>query len=334
VGLESQYADKGSGNAVGTTGQDDLVKTPQNVSLGTTGAQYGITSSNYTAVITEEGATVRQLRFRARDLIVGFTAEEEVPDYRGALVAPWPNRIAGGRYTYEGRQLQLPVNEPKRDAALHGLVCEQPWTLVSSEPSGIRLRHAIRPSAGYPFSVLLEVTYRLDDAGFHTEVSATNTGDHTAPYGICPHPYLMAGKSALDSWRLELAADTFLEVTPDRLQPLGRRPVNDGPFDFRRSRELGDVQIDHAFTDIERDPQGNATVRLTDAGGTGVGIRWDRSCDWVQIHTADHPDSERHRLGLAVEPMSCPPDAFNSGEDVVHLPAGATHIASWSIFAI
>lgn len=334
MGLEGQYADKGSGNAVGTTGQDDLVKTPQNVSIGATGVQYEISAADYTAVITEQGATVRQLRFRGRDLIVGFTVDEPVPDYRGALVAPWPNRIAGGRYTYEGRQLQLPVNEPKRDAALHGLVCEQPWTLVLSEPSGIRLRHAIRPSAGYPFSVLLDVTYRVDDVGFHTGVSATNTGDHTAPYGICPHPYLVAGKSALNSWSLELPADTFLEVTPDRLLPLGRRPAADGPFDFREARTLGGVEIDHPFTDLVRDPQGNATVRLTDPGGSGVGIRWDRSCDWVQVHTADHVVAERHRLGLAVEPMSCPPDAFNSGEDVVHLLPGATHIANWTIFAI
>jgi aldose 1-epimerase len=265
---------------------------------------------------------------------VGFTAEEKVPDYRGALVAPWPNRIADGRYTYEGRELRVPVNEAKRDAALHGLVCEQLWTLVSSEPSDLRLRHQIRPSAGYPFSVLLDVTYRLDDGGFHTGVTATNTGDHTAPYGICPHPYLMAGKSALNSWSLELPAETFLEVTPDRLLPLGRQRVDGGPFDFRRTRELGGVRIDHAFTDIVRDPQGIATVRLTDPHGTGVGMRWDQACAWVQVHTADHPDAKRHRLGLAVEPMSCPPDAFNSGEDVVHLRPGATHTASWTIFAI
>jgi aldose 1-epimerase len=310
------------------------VKTSQEVGIGATGAQYAIASAAYTAVITELGATIRQLRFHGRDLTVGFTAEEEVPDYRGALVAPWPNRIADGRYSYEGQELRVPINEPKRDAALHGLVCDQPWALVSRQPSEVRLQHRIRPSPGYPFALLLDVTYSLDADGFHTEVSATNIGDFTAPYGVCPHPYLAAAGSALNSWRLELPADNFLEVTPDRLLPLRRQWVDDGPFDFRQARELGDVQIDHAFTGLVRDSKGIATVRLTDVGGTGVGIRWDKACSWVQIHTADHPDPARHRLGLAVEPMTCPPDAFNSGEDVVHLRPGGTHVANWTIFAI
>jgi aldose 1-epimerase len=54
----------------------------------------------------------------------------------------------------------------------------------------------------------------------------------------------------------------------------------------------------------------------------------------VQVHTGDRPEPADHRRGLAVEPMTCPPDAFTSGVDLVHLGPGESHEASWSIAAI
>ncbi|HWU31187.1 MAG TPA: galactose mutarotase, partial [Microbacterium sp.] len=61
---------------------------------------------------------------------------------------------------------------------------------------------------------------------------------------------------------------------------------------------------------------------------------WDAGCPWVQVHTADLPDPAASRRGLAVEPMTCPPDAFNSGTDLIVLEPGAAHTAGWSIRAL
>lgn len=296
--------------------------------------EHVISSSGYTAIIRENGAAVRSLTFNGRDLIVPFAQGESMPDYRGALVAPWPNRITDGRYRFGGVDLELPVNEPAREAALHGLVSHSSWTLLYHEGASLCLRHHLRPSRGYPFSLLLHVTYRLDDTGFHTSIVATNTGSHAAPYGVCPHPYLVAGPSPLDSWTLELNAGSFLEVTPDRLLPIRRAAVAGSPFDFRTPRPLGDVRIDNAFTDLEFASDGNAHLRLTDPTGTGVAMSWDAACPWIQLHTADHHQPARHRIGLAAEPMTCPPNAFNSEEDLVQLQPDDVHEASWSIHGI
>ncbi|MDQ0690620.1 hypothetical protein [Arthrobacter sp. W4I7] len=139
--------------------------------------------------------------------------------------------------------------------------------------------------------------------GLLSTVRAANVGTVTAPYGVRPYPYLVAGTSILDDWTLELPAAEFLEVTTDRLLPVGLRSVDRYEFGFRSPRRLGPVRIDHAFTGLARGSDGRARVRVQDPSGTGVELEWGAEWPWVQIHTADKPVGP-DRLGLAVEPMT------------------------------
>jgi aldose 1-epimerase len=181
------------------------------------------------------------------------------------------------------------------------------------------------------------VTFSLDEDGLHTTVTGTNTGPTAAPWGTGPHPYLVAGGGRVDEWTLTLPADQVLTVTEDRLIPTGLADVateSDGVWDFRTARIIGDTFIDHAFTGLARTADGQTSVRLTAPEGTGVEMVWGADCPWVQIHTADQPVPELNRLGLAVEPMTCPPDAYNSGTDLIVLEPGASASASWTIRAV
>jgi aldose 1-epimerase len=276
---------------------------------------------------------VRVLQHRGRDLIVPFPAGGPNPDYRGVVVAPWPNRIPDGQYSFDGVDYQLPVNEAGRQSALHGFTPELDWKLESRTEFTLDLSCSIEPTPGYPFALSVTAHYRLGGDGLHTAVTAANVGERAAPYGVCPHPYLLAGPAALDEWSLEVPAGTFLEVTARRLLPLATRPVAGHEYDFREGRVVGSTAIDHAFTDIAFDGEGEARVVVRDPCGTGVGMAWDRSCGWVQLYTGDTKPPLPNRLGLAVEPMTCPPDAFNAGTDLVRLEPGASHGSAWRIFA-
>lgn len=295
--------------------------------------EFTLSAGGYTAVVTARAAALRVLRFDGRDLIVPFPAGGPIPDYRGIIAAPWPNRIADGKYTFDGVTHQLPVNEPERQTSLHGLAFPLDWTLKEHDAGSLTLTCMVGPSAGYPFALELSARYVLDESGLHTSVTAVNAADVAAPYGVCPHPYLVAGSSPLDKWVLDFAADSFLEVTPDRLLPLGLKSVEGHAFDFRQARAIGSAEIDHAFTGLTFD-DGLARLSVRDPAGTGVGMSWDESCQWLQIHTADKPAPIPSRIGLAVEPMTCPPDAFNSGTNLIRLEPGAEHTAQWSIYAL
>ncbi|WP_309103942.1 aldose 1-epimerase family protein [Microbacterium sp.] len=293
-----------------------------------------ITGHGYEAVIASVGASLRSLRFEGRDLVVPFDADEVRPNYRGTTLAPWPNRIVDGRYRFGGVEHQLPLTEPERGHALHGLLAWADFTESLLVDDRVVLSAIIEPQTGYPFRVEVETEYRIDADGLHQTVTARNLGADAAPWGTGPHPYLVAGPGRVDDWTLSLPASEVLTVTADRLSPVALESVQRHPqWDFRSSRRIDDVFIDHAFTALGR-VDGVATVELR-AGEGGVGMAWDERCPWVQVHTADTPAVPgTHRVGLAVEPMTCPPDAFNTGTDLVVLEPGAIHAASWWIFSL
>ncbi|WP_155849448.1 aldose 1-epimerase family protein [Arthrobacter sp. H20] len=297
------------------------------------GRQISLAHGEYTATVASVGASLRELRFGGRDLIRSYDADEIRPNYRGALLAPWPNRVVDGSYPFDGATHQLSLTEPERGHALHGLLAWEDWATVEHSDSSVRLRATVVPQEGYMFRLTVAVTYTLDDDGLTTTVSATNTGPDAAPYGVASHPYLVAGDGRVDEWTLTIPANTVLEVTPDRLIPTALAAVS-GDFDFRTSRQVKTAFLDHAFTDIDYD-DGAATVAVTGPDGSGAAVSFGGGCPWVQVHTGDLPkDPAGSRRGLAVEPMTCPPDAFNSGTDLVVLQPGAEHTASWRIHAV
>lgn len=300
---------------------------------GPRGRVHELRAGGYLARICEVGATLNDLEFDGRPLLLPSPLDGPMLHYRGAIVAPWPNRIGDGRYTWDGQEIQTALSEPERACALHGLVSFQRY-----EPHGdvreeaLTLRTELFPSTGYPFHLVIDVHYALDtEDGLTTTVTARNVGAQDAPYGVCPHPYLVAGPEPLETWTLEMAAGTALQVSPDRLLPTGMTAIEPGSLlDFADGRVIGDAEFDHAVTDLSR-TAGLARVAVTAPGGTGVEITADERCPWLQIHTGDRPEPEHDRKGLAVEPMTCPPDAFRSGTDVVRLAPGARHKAAWTI---
>ncbi|MFF1877101.1 aldose 1-epimerase family protein [Leifsonia sp. NPDC058230] len=301
------------------------------------GIHFGLSSGDYHATIASVGASLRTLEFRGRPLVVPFDADEVRPAFRGATLAPWPNRVIDGRYTFNGVEQQLALTEPARGHALHGLASWLDFTVVDRAGDAVTLSATVEAQAGYPHRVDIAVTFSLDEDGLHTTVTATNSGTDAAPWGTAPHPYLVAGEGRVDDWTLSLPATTVVTITEERLLPVASVAV-DSPsaagLGFVEARVIGDTFIDHAYTGLIRDAEGNATVSVLTADGTGVEMTWDGSCPWVQIHTADTDDPATNRIGLAVEPMTCPPDAFNSGEDLIVLEPGASSSAGWTIRAV
>lgn len=210
-----------------------------------------------------------------------------------------------------------------RGNALHGLVGDRPWTIDDQTAESVLLGHRVWPTVGYPFLLDLELRYSVDERGLTFELSARNSGPGEAPYGCSIHPYLVAGRGTVDDWTLRLPADSYLTVDPERLLPQRVRPVDE--FDFRDGRSLAGLVVDHAFTGLAPDDSVGCSLDVIAQDGGGVSMSWNRATPWVQICTADRPEPEFHRTGLAAEPMTCPPDAFNSGTDLITLAPGERH---------
>ena len=286
------------------------------------GEQFELTHGDQSAVVTEVGAGLREYSLGDRELLDGYPADELASSGRGQLLLPWPNRIRDGVYRLDGREHRLPLNEAERGNAIHGLVRWSTWTVADRTADRIVLAHVLHPQPGYPFTLHLRVDYSLAPDGLSVRTTARNAGAESCPYGAGSHPYLAV--TAVDEAVLRLPARTVLE-SDERGIPVGSSPV-DGELDFRTPRPVGSVQLDHCFTDLERDADGLARVELD---GTTLWV--DESYPYLMVFTGDAlPDAERRR-SIAVEPMSCAPNAFASGDGLVVLDPGETHAAAWGI---
>ena len=297
------------------------------------GEQVELSHGPYRAVIASVGASLRELTHHGRDLVRPYGADEVRPRFRGAVLAPWPNRVADGRWRWNGVDHQLALTEPEFATALHGLVCWQDWQARAVAADNVELTTRIWPQAGYPFGVDLVMTWTLTARGLHGSLTATNVGNGPAPFGCGIHPYLVAPTGIVDDWTLHLPAAQRLEVD-DRMRLVGpARPI-EPDADFRAARVIGSTAIDHAYTGVAyRD--GWSEVVVTDEHGDGASMGFGEGTPWVQVHTSDRPDDpDQHRLGLAVEPMTCPPEALASGVDLVVLEPGAALTVPWLISAV
>ena len=293
-----------------------------------TGEQYEITSGSHRAIVTEVGATLRGFSVDGRDVVRGFAAEQTVSGGRGQNLIPWPNRIRDGRYTFGGITQQLVLSEPARHNATHGLARYVPWVLVAKNADAVSNRIRIYPQPGWPGTLEALITHQVSEDGLTVTVEATNVGTTDLPFGYGAHPYLTVGETRVDEVWLTAPAASYLEVD-DRLLPMAVSPVDDTIYDLRRGTVLGSASLDTAMTDLARDPDGRWRVSV-ELGERYAELWGDETMRWMQIFTGG-PNRD---WSIAVEPMTCGPDAFNPGPthgDMKVLAPGETFVGQWGI---
>ena len=286
-----------------------------------TGTQYEISAGDYAAVVTELGAGLRSLRHRSTPLLAGYEPGQLPPGGAGQLLAPWPNRVDGGRYSFDGAQLQLDLSEPAAGNAIHGLTRWATWVPVEREANRVLLRQALRGHPDTRSACDIDAEYRVEpDAGLQVAVTARNQGRDRAPYGTGSHPYLTAGTPMIDACELTLprrAGSRPATAASPRARP---QDVDGTPFDFRAAGSLGGLRLDHA---VHRSGSRLRRAGLGPAGRPGAAsCSGRRGVPWLQVFTGDPLDEQHRRRALAVEPMTCPPNAFVSGTDLLVIEPG------------
>jgi galactose mutarotase-like enzyme len=296
-----------------------------------TGDQWVIGHGHQRAVVTEVGATLRSFTVSDRPVIDGFGPEQWSHGGRGQVLAPWPNRLGGGRYTFEGVEAQAPLDEVARSNAIHGLVRWLPWHMVGRAQNQVSLSCELRPSPGYPFALRLSIEYRLGRDGLTVVLDADNIGAGDLPFGLGFHPYLTVGTATVDQVRLRVPGELRM-ITDERGLPTSVVPVSGTEFDFTEGRLIGVTRLDTAYTGLRRDADGRWRVEVDHPDGDrGITLWADERFGYLMVYTGDTLDPAEQRTAVAVEPMTCPPDALRSGTDLSVLRPGARWTGSWGI---
>jgi aldose 1-epimerase len=296
--------------------------------LPPSGQQFRLAHGDQVVTVVEVGAAVREFRVGDRDVFQTYPESAFSAGFHGAVLIPWPNRLAEGRYEFDGEQHQLPITEPARMTSLHGLSPWRSWSLVEQQPDRLVLSLALLPSPGYPFFLDTTVEYRLAEQGLEVRTTSRNVGDKPCPYAVGFHPWLSSGDATIDACTVSLDA-TQRFVTDDRLLPVGEEAVAGTPFDFREPRKLGSLVIDDAFTGVMRTAEGIAWVKLAAPDGRTAAIWMDASFDYWQLCSGDVLPPHQARRSLAAEPMTAAPNAFVSGRGLRRLEPGESVTTTW-----
>ncbi|MEU8240673.1 aldose 1-epimerase family protein [Actinoplanes missouriensis] len=297
------------------------------------GIQWSIEADGHRAVLTEVGGTLRAYSVNGAELLDGFGTDEIAPGSAGQILAPWPNRIRDGHYQFEGQTYQLALTEPARHNAIHGLVNWSRWRLAEQSAGAVTLEYELPAQVGYPWSLVLRSHWSVSADGLRCVQDVVNTSDANAPWGYSVHPYLRLAGVSVDDTVLHVPAQSRL-LADNRLLPLGANKVAGTEFDYNEPRRIGSAVLDTTFGDIDFDADGITAVTLSSADAGSKIVVWaDDKFKYWQVFTGDTLHGERHRRSVAVEPMTCPPDAFRSGRDLVVLEPGQTWTTSWGIRA-
>ncbi|TFC81859.1 aldose epimerase [Cryobacterium sp. TMS1-20-1] len=301
-----------------------------------TGIQYDLTlqtpSGTARAVVTEVAAGLRSYSVNGIDLVETFDEFVQPPMAAGIVLVPWPNRIRDGQWTQNGIKRQLALTEPTRQNAIHGLLRFAAYCELSRQSDSVTLGATVFPQSGYPFHLETEVTYALTADGLNVTHRVTNVGAEAAPVAVGAHPYLKIGDVPTGDLVVRVDAATHLDVD-DRLNPTGETPVDDTRFDLRAGIAVGDLDLDDGFGGV-----GSAGEHtLTAADGRRVTLWGDENMRYVQVFTprifpVSTAGAEPIRgQAIAIEPMTAPADAFNSGAGLHWLEPGEQWVVRWGI---
>ena len=299
--------------------------------------EFAVSAGDYSAVVVSQGAGLREVRHAGRLLTEAppVGPDEKPPLSAGLVLAPWPNRTADGRFTFDGVEHQLEITEVDRNNANHGFVRTVEWALYDATERSVTLGVPIGRHPGWPFELTLVVDYAVDATdGLTVTSTVTNSGDVRAPFALGFHTFVRAGDAATDDCTLTVPADRTLPLDPERQLPQGDpTPVDGTDRDFRAGRRLAGVWLDTPFTDFAA-ADGRHVSSLADPDGRATELWTDTAFRWAQVFTAD-PDHDQAFPGrgraVAVEPMTAPPNALASGDDLVVLEPGQRWSGQWGL---
>ncbi|OHV08686.1 aldose 1-epimerase [Kushneria phosphatilytica] len=233
---------------------------------------------------------------------------------RSAIMAPFSNRIAQGRYGFDGHEHQLPIVAGEGHA-MHGVVRGMDWELseqhADEHSAHIMLTTRVGETTlpGYPFALRLNCTFTLDEKGLEWSLVTENIGDREAPFGCGWHPYFIPPGGAVDDARVVLPA-TRRVVTDEGLIPLSGEAGETGLES--RTLTLAGQTLDRCFSELERDDDGFCRTRL-EVPHSALALVLAQPYGAVHVFTGDTLDNRR-RQAVAMEPTEFIPDAFNRPE--------------------
>ncbi len=284
-------------------------------------SEYG----EFVSILPYLGGSINQMVLRKDENLVeildGYISPQDAEknletSFKGSNLLPFPNRIADGKYSFHDQLFHFPINFHQENNAIHGLLFNQELKVIDQEDGEIGcmliLEYQAEESEGYPFKYHFKINYRLsEDRGFECKVKFTNLMDQSIPVGHGWHPYFRLGENAIDNLLLQFPAKDILKVDKRSIPTGELEPYNK----FNQISIIGNTVLDNCF--LLKDENQYAEIIIMDKSKDFGYKIWQETgkykYNYLQVYTPPH------RKSIAIEPMTCAPDAFNNQMGLVIL---------------
>jgi len=308
---------------------------PSAVPAPLSGRQFVLEHAGARAEVGSLAAVLRWLTVDGIHLTEPVGPDVIAPMGCGIVLAPWPNRVRDGLWQVDGQPQQLDITEPPRGNAIHGLLRNTAYRLLEQTASSVTLGALIVPQHGWPFLLDTSVRYQLEPDGLTVTHAVQNLSSRRAPWAVGAHPYFRVGEVPVEQLTVTLTAEVRIQL--DERSNAGAIHAVDavgvgGPGDLRGGRPLAGLTLDSPYGNLaNRD--GRADIAwLTAPGGATTTLWADPAFGWIQAYTPpEFPRPVGPGLAVALEPMTAPPDALNSGTDLIQLEPDASWSGSWGV---
>jgi aldose 1-epimerase len=226
------------------------------------------------------------------------------------ILFPFPNRIRDGRFTWDGKEYQLPLNDPVKKNAIHGFACRRPWRVVDQGADGASAwvtaefqgsRDAADCRDSWPADYRIRITYRLSPARLAVEAVADNPDKKRLPCGLGYHPYFRVDEKACF---VQVPTRRYWEL--EECLPSGKRPDVRGMRDLNQPRPLQELTLDDVLTDLGGTAAGGLCFRGS-IRRPQAELRVATSAGFRELVVFTPP----HRQAFCIEPYTCTTDAIN-----------------------
>lgn len=273
-------------------------------------------------ILANYGAALQSYQYKGLECIAGYEHEDELEAqaYKGVVLAPFPNRVEKANYTFENTAYVLPINRAKEGLALHGFLYNKVFQVENQTENCVQLNyHYMGDVVGFPFPFQLNIFYFLTKEGaLHIKTAVLNTGKLPLPFGTGWHPYFQLGET-IDALQLDFPACQQMELLPN-LIPTGKLL----PFLEKSTLlHLKECHWDDCFY-FEKEQEAKFVLK---SAQLDLHIENESGYPYFQIFTP------KDRKSIAIEPMSCAPNAFNNKLGIAEIAPVSQQVFSYKIFA-
>ncbi|MGC4042607.1 MAG: hypothetical protein QM758_02265 [Armatimonas sp.] len=287
---------------------------------------------DWKARVAPHGASLRGAWFRDDEVLTAYSGKDNKQGGQGDVLIPFPGRIGGAKYTWDGVEYTLEANDKDGPNAIHGFVRTVDWETIEQTATSATFSLDFTGALGYPFRFTARITYSVDDSGLSCYFEVQNGDTVDIPMAAGFHPYFTTGSESIETEDLELPFESVLEM--ERFIPTGK--ILDSAragFDYYSPRPIGSTVFNSCFLKPEPDCDGLTSVKML-GNGKVVTVWMDKSFPYVVIYSGENLPTELRRRSLAIEPMACGSDAFNHPEwGLARLAPGETLSGAWGVRA-